>query len=152
MIYPEKLNLAHALYLSTRIRKADLDDLKLHGAGAEYTLAAALVIPGEAWAVMHEGVPVGCGGWTEEGLVWTLWTELSSEASKEMMRMVVPYARILAIRAKRPLGNWFASGNRATERFLRATHCVDIADQPTYLAGKAWTRFSLKSLEDLPNV
>lgn len=152
MIYPEKLTLAHAAALAPRVRKADLDDLKNHGAGADYALAMALTTPGEAWAVMHDGVPIGAGGWTKDGCIWTLWADLSLGQAREVMKMVVPYARIIAIRANRPLHNWYREGNRATEHFLRATRCVDFTEKRATITGRPYRHFKLKALEDLPNV
>lgn len=157
MIYPERLTLAHAAALAPRVRRADLDDLKNHEAGAEYALALALVEPGEAWAVMYpseNATPqvIGAGGWTESGSVWTLWADLTRGQARDVMRMVVPYARILAIRSRRPLSNWYNTENAATEHFLRATHCVDFMDVQATIGGRPFRRFTLKPLEDLPNV
>lgn len=157
MIYPERLTLAHAASLAPRVRKADCDDLKNHGAGAEYALALALCTPGEAWAVMHlaeNATPeiIGAGGWTVDGCVWTLWANMTRGQAREVMKMVVPYARIIAIRANRPLHNWYREGNLATEHFLRATRCVDFTEKRATITGRPYRHFKLKALEDLPNV
>lgn len=157
MIYPERLTLAHAASLSPRVRKADLDDLKDQEAGADYALAMALTEPGEAWAVMHRSenaTPqvIGAGGWTKRGAIWTLWTDLTLSQAKDMMKMVVPYARIISIRAQRPLWNYYREGNKATEHFLRSTGCIDFSEEVGYIGGAPYRRFFLKPLEDLPNV
>ena len=156
-IYPEPLTIQHAASLEPRVRKADRDDLKNHRAGAEYALALALTLPGEAWAIMWAEdnatpVVIGAGGWTEAGAVWTLWADLTLAQSKAMMRMIVPYARILAIRANRPLWNYYGMRNDATEKFLKATRCVDFTGDVSYFSGRYWNKFMLKPLEDMPHV
>lgn len=157
MIYPEKLTLAHAAALAPRLRAEDVADLKDHGAGAEGALARALVEEGEAWAIISrkEGWPdtvIGAGGWTATGYVWTLWADLSVGQARDVLRMAIPYARILAIRSGRPLENWFREGNEATASFLRATGCVDFTEERAMIGDRLFRRFKLKSLEDLPRV
>jgi hypothetical protein len=146
-LYPEPLTLDHAAYLAPRIREADRKDLKLYDRGPEYALAMALVEPGEAWAVMDGGTPIGAGGWTEAGVVWTLWVDLTLSQAKEMLRMCVPWARILAIRAGRRLENMFRITNPATYHFLKATRCVEFTH-----SGTLWQAFRLLPLEELPHV
>lgn len=161
MIYPTPLTLRLAADLAPWIRKADLDDLKRHDLGIDYALATALVTPGEAWAVMHKQGPnspselIGAGGWTCEGVVWTLWADLSRGQARDVLRMAVPYARILSIRAKQPLYNFYRADNAATEHFLKATGCVDFLDEVSYrgMNGESrWKKFKLKRLEDMPDV
>ncbi len=152
MIRPVKLTHDHVLRLAPSIREEDLLDLKVHGSNPYQALEMAEIMPGEAWAVVEDELLIGAGGWTEVGSVWTLWANLSLGQAKEVLHMAAPWCRIMAIRAKRPLGNIFLKGNRATERFLRATKCVDILEETIHHDGREWTPFFLKPLEAMPSV
>lgn len=156
-IYPEKLTLQRAAELAPRVRQADRDDLKTQGEGPDHALVLAMALPGEAWAVMwqaggEEAQVIGAGGWTEEGVIWTLWADLSLGQARAVMRMVVPYARIMSIRAQRPLSNFYAMRNNATEKFLKATRCIDFTGDVRYFSGRYWNHFTLKPLKDMPDV
>jgi len=150
--YPERLNYAHILSLAPRIREADLRDLTLHEGDPEQALISGLS-SGEAYAVLHEGTVIGAGGWTVEGAIWTLWADLTLGQSKQLLKWSRPWARVIAIRAKRPLSNVYLRGNTTTERWLKATRCVNILDDhPIQWQGREYIPFHLKPLEELPYV
>lgn len=151
-LVPKPLRGSHCYDLGSRLRQADLDDLTLH---EEQPIRALLqgMRAGEAYSVWDGHEIIGAGGWTEEGRVWTLWADLTVAQSRELLRMSRPWARILAIRAKRPLSNVFLAGNAVTERWLRMTDCVDILDAELLpWQGRMYVPFYLKPLERLPNV
>jgi len=149
---PTPLNYDHIRHLAPRIREADLWDLTIHDTDPEQALVSGMAL-GEAFAVLDDGVPIGAGGWTVAGSVWTLWTDLTRKQSLALLRCCVPWARIMAIRAKRPLQNVFLEGNTVTERWLRATRCVNILDGSSVSwNGRRYTPFFLKPLEELPYV
>lgn len=151
-LLPVPLTYDHIRHLAPRIREADLADLTIHDTDPEQALVSGMTL-GESFAVLDDGVPIGAGGWTVAGAVWTLWTDLTRKQSLELLRCCVPWARIMAIRAKRPLTNVFLSGNTVTERWLRATRCVTILDnQLLSWKGRSYVPFYLKPLEELPYV
>lgn len=152
MIRPEPLEESHVVYLAGRVREADILDLKTHESTALEALTWALKLPGKAWAVMDGDTPIGAGGFTEAGSIWTLWRDLTLGQYREVLRMAAPWCRIMAILAKRPLSNVYLKGNRTTERFLKATGCIDILEQEVYHDGRTWIPFFLKPLERMPNV
>lgn len=154
MIRPVKLTLPMALELAPLIREEDRLDLKTHGSDPYEAFDLADKMPGESWAVIDDDRQrcLGAGGWTEAGSVWTLWTPLSVGEVADILHMAAPWCRIMAIRSRRPLGNIFLKGNRATERFLRATKCVDILEETIHHDGREWTPFFLKPLERMPHV
>lgn len=152
-LVPVPLTIDHVWDLAPRLRKADLDDLTVHNSHPRGALLAALSEPGEAFAVLDGDKVIGAGGWTKAGSVWTLWADLTRGQAKDLIRLSRPWARIIAIRAKRPLQNVYLKGNRATEGWLRATGCVTILDDnPIVWQGREYIPFFLKPLEELPYV
>lgn len=152
-LVPKPLRPSDCDYLAKNIRRADLLDLTIHGENPRDALLHGIE-HGEAYGVWDGPQLIGAGGWTKEGAVWTLWREGMTKAqSRELLKQCVPWARIMAIRAKRPLSNVFLSNNRVTERWLRATRCVDILDDVLIpWQGRLYVPFHLKALEDLPYV
>ena len=149
---PVPLNYGHILSLAPRMRQADLLDLTVHGGDPEGALVSGLA-SGEAYAVLSDGVVIGAGGWTVEGSIWTLWADLTTPQARELLRWAGRWARVLAIRSKRPLSNVFLRGNTLTERWLRLTRCVDIDyANPIHWQGRDYLAFRLKPLEELPYV
>lgn len=152
-LVPVPLTQHHVYSLAPRVRQADAADLWVHGANPHKALTLARQVPGDAWAVMEGPVCIGAGGWTEAGAIWTLWADLSLSQYRKLSKVIVPWARIIAIRAKRPLGNVYLKGNRTTEHFLKSTGCIDIHhERALHFEGRDWVPFHLKALEDLPNV
>ncbi len=151
-LIPRPLTERHAKLFSHRIRRADLDDLHTSG---QYPYAALLdaIEAGEAYGIWDGIDIIGAGGWTRDGNVWSLWTDLSVSQSKALIKNAVPWARIIAIRARRPLGNFFLRGNTVTDGWLRLTRCVEILDdRPLTWQGRTYIPFYLKPLEELPLV
>lgn len=140
-------------YLGPKLQASDIADLTLHHQCPDEALFSALSIPGQAYCVRDGDTPIGAGGWTEEGAVWTLWTDLTISQSAALLRCCVPWARIMAIRAERPLHNVFLASNSITASWLEATRCVNILyNRPLTWHGREYIPFFLKSLEELPYV
>lgn len=137
--------------LHDRIREADLIDLKNQDASAFEALLEG-VNSGEAWAIYDDEDLIGAGGFTDQGYVWSLWTDLSLRQSLGIMKKAEGWARVLRMRAgPRPLQNVFVEGNRVTEAFLRRTRCVNIQeDCPLTYNGRTFIPFFLKPLAELP--
>lgn len=152
-LVPKPLTREDALDLGPRIRQADIDDLTVHRSNPTEALLGALAVPGESYGVWDGEHLIGAGGWTEAGHVWTLWTDLSSAQSRALLKACIPWARIMAIRSMRPLGNVFLTENHVTRAWLRATRCVELLDVPPIMwQGFEYTPFRLKPLEQLPYV
>jgi hypothetical protein len=151
-LFVSPLKAEDAWDLSKRIRQADLDDLIRHEADPLDSLLHGL-LHGRAYGVWSSRGLIGAGGWTWEGCIWSLWANLTAAEGKGIMRNVAAWAWSLAFDADRPLWNVYAEGNRATEAFLKATHCVTIdKDHPLTYEGRTFIPFYLKSLGDLSNV
>lgn len=166
-LVPVPLTYQHIRDLAPRVRAADIADLTVHGNDPEQALVSGMTA-GEAYAIMDTGNPkpawlpdsawdegrvIGAGGWTVTGGAWTLWADLTRQQSRALLKIAPAWARIMAIRAKRPLGNYFLTGNTVTERWLRATGCVTILDGHEMLwQDRSYTPFFVKPLEALPYV
>lgn len=151
-LVPVPLNYGHILQLAPKLQASDLADLTLHEGDPEGALISGLS-SGEAYAVLDGDTVIGAGGWTVEGAVWSLWADLSKGQAKELLRWAARWARVIAIRSKRPLGNVYRSGNHKTARWLKLTKCVTILDDhPIMWNGQTYIPFHLKPLEDLPYV
>jgi len=152
-LYPQKFTHEDAEALAPIMRQADIRDLIVHQSSPRDALLQVFNEGGEAWSVHSGRGIIGAGGWTQRGIVWSLWADLTFEESKALMRTVVPWARIIAIRAKRPLSNVFVKGNHQTEHFLLATRCVTTFPQAEILhEGRTYIPFMLKPIEDMPHV
>lgn len=88
-----------------------------------------------------------------EGAIWTLWADLSKAQARELLKWAGRWARVIAIRSKRPLSNIYREDNTKTARWLRLTRCVNILDEhPIQWQGRTYIPFTLKPLEELPYV
>lgn len=140
--------------LSPVLREADLMDLKVKEMDPLEVLEAGLD-GGPAWAVYRSGFILGAGGFTWEGAVWSMWRDLRPLEAREVMRMTPKWARWVREVAgpDKWLWNVYLQGNRQTEAFLRASHCVTIdKEHPIEHDGRVFIPFHLKSAEELSRV
>lgn len=152
-LIPRPLTTPDCYDLGKRMRQADLDDLLAHQGDPQQALLWAVEAPGEAYGIWDEDQLIGAGGWTRSGSVWSLWADLSPAQARAVLRQAASWARIIAIRARRPLYNVFRADNRVTDRWLELTRCVDIDRRNVIVwEGQSFVPFYLKSLERLPYV
>lgn len=154
-LYTLPLRERHIPLLAPYIREADLVDMKVAGMSAQEALAYGLFL-GPAWGVWERGVGIiGAGGYTKQGAIWSLWADLSPEQSRGVMARAGEWARFIRSYAggDKWLWNIYLKGNRQTEAFLRASHCVNIDKESSILHdGREFIPFHLKTAEELARV
>lgn len=137
--------------IGERLSQADLIDCAAH----DYDGVAALrdcMLGGPSCAVCHGDDPIGAIGWTEEGYIWSLWTDLTRDQMRAVMARTPELIRQMAQDAQRPLMNVVWEGNRATRAWLRASHCFDFLEDRLQYKGKTFIPFFVKPLGDLAHV
>lgn len=146
--------------LAGRLRDGDVQDCLAH----EHTPEEALLggwQGGPSWGVWDGDCLIGAGGWTFDGAIWTLWSDLTRSQSLALMRVTPSWARKIAEHAnehikwyqpERRLQNAVWEDNRLTIAWLRATRCVDFLDTRLQFGDKWFIPFFLKPLAELPNV
>lgn len=154
-LYTLPLRRRHIPLLHPYIREADLADMKVAGMGADQALAYGL-FNGPSWGIWDKDTSIiGAGGYTTQGSVWSLWADLSPEQSRGIMARAGEWARFIRsfAGADKWLWNVYLQGNRQTEAFLRASHCVNIdKENPIQHDGRVFIPFHLKTAEELSRV
>lgn len=148
------LGLLHIWQLAPNIREHDLADMKTEGMTAEDALFYGHA-SGRSWGVVWEDRCIGAGGFTDEGAIWSLWADLTPEQSRWVLSQASFWAQIIREKAgpNKWLWNVYLQGNRLSETFLRATHCVNIdKEHPIEHEGRVFIPFHLKSAEELSRV
>ncbi len=150
----EELTLQGCLYLGYKLREGDKVDCWRHDQSGCRALKAGMEA-GPAWGVwdLREGSLIGAIGWNTQGNIWSLWSDLTGEQTKEVMHLTVPAIRSLVSMAGGiPLGNYVWEGNRLTIAWLKASHCFNFLDDRIRIGDKDFIPFKAKPYEELPCV
>jgi hypothetical protein len=122
----------HINQLFWRLREGDQVECHLMGMSPREALEKGMDDEGEAYAVLHEGEPIGAIGWTQEGAVWSLWTELTALQSRLILRVTPQWFRRFSEAAEEAglsaLCNYVWDRNLPAIKWLKASRAVDFRE------------------------
>lgn len=145
----------HAKRLSRVVRKADVLECLAGSGMGPYQAMLEGINRGPCWAAFVDGdaVPVGAWGWTHEGAVWSMWRDLTSNESRELLRHTPEMVAEMVSARDGVLENYVWENNTQALAWLRASKCFNIdLDRVIILGNHRFIHFATKPLEELPDV
>ncbi len=142
--------------LGPKVTEEDKVDCVAHGGDPTQALLTGMEA-GPSCAILDRETRqvMGACGWTYEGNIWSLWSDLTSTQMREIMRHTKPavaYMHRQALARGLILSNVVWEGNRRAITWLRASKCFDFADQDILHGGLRFIPFFVKPLEALLDV
>lgn len=121
----------HCVALAPRISHEDTLECLAMGHTPIQALAGGCML-GEGFAVIRSDsyTPVGAFGWTTEGTIWSLWSELSPKESAQVLRDTGQWVRTLVMRSPfEELHNHVATANGRALKWLRRSGAFWVQDE-----------------------
>jgi hypothetical protein len=126
------LTATHVHALVDKIREGDDTECRLMGMSPLEALETGRHSDGECYAVLHDDVPIGAIGWTQEGAVWSLWTELTALQSRLILRVTPQWFKRFSEAAEEAglaaLCNYVWDRNLPAIKWLKASGAVDFRE------------------------
>lgn len=141
MLEPSRLTMERAFKLAPLIRNAD----RLECGPSKDPLAAMLVgiSPGnDAWvATDPHGNSLGVYGYTEWGVIWSLWRDMTRAESVAVLRHTPMWVAMMVHASEHPyLFNFVSVENKEAIGWLEASKCFDIDYRAVPMhEGTAWS-------------
>lgn len=121
----------HIDHLSWQLREGDVVECHLMGMSPREALEQGMNTEGQSFAVLHEDVPIGAIGWTQEGAVWSLWKDLTALQSRLILRVTPMWFKRFAEEAEVKditLCNYVWDRNLPAIKWLQASRAVDFRE------------------------
>lgn len=121
----------HIDHLAWQLREGDVVECHLAGQTPREALEQGMNSEGEAYCVLYQDVPIGAIGYTQEGAVWSLWTELNAITSRLILRVTPKWFRKFAEEAEKRdiiLCNYVWDKNLPALKWLQASRAVDFRE------------------------
>lgn len=139
--------------LAPKIRREDLVECMANDHTALEALAVGAQDPdGAAWSVWSLRGPrkpkeiVGAFGWSGQGSIWCLWSELSTAEARFVLQNTRKWVKMLVRQSGREyLENAVWSGNTKAIGWLQASKCFNIDMRPVDIKGLDFYRFRTRS-------
>jgi hypothetical protein len=143
-ISPLNVDLCHEL--APRVSEGDRIDLLAHGYEPLGALLDGVDAEGQAWGVRVDGVAVGAFGWTSEGSIWSLWSNLTMTQKVALLRLSPAFISAMVKDSGLRLSNLVWEGNEVTRKWLEATGCFEFfIDMPQVWDNKNYIPFAVRS-------
>ena len=130
--------------------------------GDPMSVLAGATTTGQAWTALrsrdgedspHEGRILGAYGYTDEGTIWSLWSELSREESMAVLTHTPLWVRTMLHESGREwLYNWVSLANQKAIAWLKLSGCFDVSDRVVTFSGMSAHYFRTKPKEVLAGV
>ena len=121
--------------------------------GDPMAVLAGATTTGQAWTALDGDRILGAYGYTDEGTIWSLWSELSREESMAVLLHTPLWVRTMLHESGREwLYNFVSVGNEQAIAWLKLSGCFDVSDRVVTFSGMSARYFRTKPKKALAHV
>lgn len=144
MLTASPLTYSDIFQFAPRVR---IGDLKETDGQAVHAMSFALRTKGEKW-IVNDGPfnRVGAFGWTENGAIWSLWSDLTLGQAKQVFQETPKWVSHMVEASGRDfLENHVDQDNKMALRWLKASRCFIIDKHTVILSGRDCPSFHFRT-------